>query len=384
MSIAPILAAATQPAASRVAEIAGWTVLILLLPGLAAAVYLRVYRPARVSGPLRIPPGRPVWPLVVAWLGGGAVWMGSSTAYVAFKQYQLMRVAGPQARFEESMLSAADWAIVATIPPTLGFITLLAGDFLFHFEAPAWLGFLDRRRLGRGVRAGLLGALIAVPWTIVGGGLLERVYQHTGYQHPTEHELLRKMKSAPSPAVEWTLVLGAVVVAPLFEELLFRGHLQTLIRRGLVMLTHPRHSRDGPEDLPPPVPYAPAGAPPNSVPYPPDRAVSSPSPISPPPASLPPVASPPGATCVLQYPSAPTPLPACSNPPPEAIVWQTWTAIALTSLVFALVHPLWMAPIIFFLSLCLGYAYERTGSLWTSITMHALFNLLNTLLYLSL
>lgn len=378
MSIGPILAAATQPAAPRVAEIAGWAVLILLLPGLAAAVYLRVYRPARAAGPLRIPPGRSVWPLVCVWLAGGAVWMGSSTAYIAFKQFQLMSVSGPQARFEESMLSAADWAVVATIPPTLGFITLLAGDFLYHFEAPAWLGFLDRRRLGRGVRAGLLGALIAVPWTIVGGGLLERVYQHTGYQHPTEHELLRKMKSAPSPVVEWTLVLGAVVIAPLFEELLFRGHLQTLIRRGLVMLTHPRHRSDGPESLPPAVPYSPMGALPDPVPGPPGPSMPRPpSPAPPPPDRMDP---PPGAP-VLQYSSPPVSLPASSSP---AIVWQTWAAIVTTSLVFALVHPLWMAPIIFFLSLCLGYAYERTGSLWTSITMHAIFNLLNTVLYLSL
>src|SRR5438445_435768 len=86
---------ASAPASAGVAEIAGWTVLILLLPGLAAAVYLRVYRPARVAGPLRIPPGRSVWPFVCVWLAGGAVWMGSSTAYVAFKQYQLMTVAGP-------------------------------------------------------------------------------------------------------------------------------------------------------------------------------------------------------------------------------------------------------------------------------------------------
>ena len=93
---------------------------------------------------------------------------------------------------------------------------------------------------------------------------------------------------------------------------------------------------------------------------------------------------PPSGVTVLGYPSAPVSPPASANPPPEAIVWQTWAAIAMTSLVFALVHPLWMAPIIFFLSLCLGYGYERTGSLWTSITIHALFNLLNTLLYLSL
>src|SRR3954453_10755179 len=213
MSIVPILAAATQPAPSPVQEIAGWAVLILLLPGLAAAVYLRVYRPERVAGPLRIPPGRPVWPLLCAWLVGGAVWMGASMAFVAYKQFQLMRVAGPDARFDESLLTSTDWAVLSTVPPLIGFATLLAGDLLYNLGAPAWLGF-GWQRLPKGLRAGLVGAFIAVPWTFVFGGLLERFYQRTGFQHPTEHDLLRVMKTSRSPAVELGLVFGAVVVAP--------------------------------------------------------------------------------------------------------------------------------------------------------------------------
>jgi hypothetical protein len=52
-----------------------------------------------------------------------------------------------------------------------------------------------------------------------------------------------------------------------------------------------------------------------------------------------------------------------------------WSAVVLTSLLFAMAHGDWWArPPIFVLSLCLGYAYERTGNLWTSITIHALFN----------
>ena len=65
-------------------------------------------------------------------------------------------------------------------------------------------------------------------------------------------------------------------------------------------------------------------------------------------------------------------------------VWQTWLAIVITSLLFAAVHPLWMWPPIFFLSLGLGYCYERTGNLWTSITVHCLFNSVSTFLYLNM
>src|SRR5262249_29873960 len=50
--------------------------------------------------------------------------------------------------------------------------------------------------------------------------------------------------------------------------------------------------------------------------------------------------------------------------------------IMLTSLLFAAVHvPQWPAPIgLFLLSIALGAVYERTGSLIAVITMHATFN----------
>jgi membrane protease YdiL (CAAX protease family) len=51
-----------------------------------------------------------------------------------------------------------------------------------------------------------------------------------------------------------------------------------------------------------------------------------------------------------------------------------WIAVILTSALFACVHPIWSWPPIFVLALCLGYAYERTGNLWTSIIIHAMFN----------
>ncbi|HVT79761.1 MAG TPA: CPBP family intramembrane glutamic endopeptidase, partial [Phycisphaerae bacterium] len=51
-----------------------------------------------------------------------------------------------------------------------------------------------------------------------------------------------------------------------------------------------------------------------------------------------------------------------------------WGAIAIASLGFAFMHQLEHVPIIFVLSLGLGYVYERTGILWASIALHAAFN----------
>jgi uncharacterized protein len=60
-----------------------------------------------------------------------------------------------------------------------------------------------------------------------------------------------------------------------------------------------------------------------------------------------------------------------------------WMAVVVTSFLFAMAHGDWWArPPIFVLSLCLGYAYERTGNLWTSIMIHAAFNAVQAAIFL--
>jgi membrane protease YdiL (CAAX protease family) len=125
---------------------------------------------------------------------------------------------------------------------------------------------------------------------------------------------------------------SAVVVAPFFEELLFRGHVQTLLGRFLrgVIVPLPRLAAASP------------GEP------------------------------------VLSYESA-----ADRSLRDEATA--RWLAILITSALFALVHEaLWMMPPIFLLSICLGYVYERTGSLWAAIVVHTMFNLVNVLIFVAL
>jgi membrane protease YdiL (CAAX protease family) len=53
---------------------------------------------------------------------------------------------------------------------------------------------------------------------------------------------------------------------------------------------------------------------------------------------------------------------------------KPWIAIVLTSLFFAILHPPTHIPALFFLSCGLGYAYERSGSLFRPILMHVFFN----------
>ncbi len=57
---------------------------------------------------------------------------------------------------------------------------------------------------------------------------------------------------------------------------------------------------------------------------------------------------------------------------------RPWPAIILASLIFIIFHANaehW--PALFALSLCLGYAYEKSGSLFRSIFIHSMFNALS-------
>jgi membrane protease YdiL (CAAX protease family) len=59
----------------------------------------------------------------------------------------------------------------------------------------------------------------------------------------------------------------------------------------------------------------------------------------------------------------------------RSYIVKPWPAIFVASLVFVVFHadaPHW--PALFVLSLCLGYTYEKSGSLFRAIFVHALFN----------
>jgi membrane protease YdiL (CAAX protease family) len=59
----------------------------------------------------------------------------------------------------------------------------------------------------------------------------------------------------------------------------------------------------------------------------------------------------------------------------RSYITRPWPAIFLASLIFIIFHANpehWFA--LFALSICLGYTYEKSGSLFRPIFVHALFN----------
>ena len=57
---------------------------------------------------------------------------------------------------------------------------------------------------------------------------------------------------------------------------------------------------------------------------------------------------------------------------------RPWFSIAVTSLFFVILHPPKHWPALFALSMCLGYTYERSGSLYRAIFLHMIFNAVST------
>lgn len=313
---------------------ADWWLIVLLAVSLAAAVLAGVMPPRKVSGPDRIPSDRPAVMLLGVMFGALGVWLSTTWVYLWLKY---PAPAGVAATTQPHELTAVDNAFASTIPPLLGFLALLLGDAAVRDMARQDLG-IGLRRASRGILWGLIGVVIVVPPLFLLEEIVEAIYRRVHYTHPTEHPLLHLLREKPSPGVVVAIVVGACVIAPLFEELLFRGHLQTLLRRLFYRMTTRRNS--------PATPPPPRGFP---------VITAQPAEIEPP----------------------------AGDPPAPPTALQTWAAIVLTSIIFALVHPAWSMPVIFVLALCLGYAYERTSNLWVSITIHAGFNTISTVIFLT-
>jgi membrane protease YdiL (CAAX protease family) len=265
-------------------------------------------------------------------------WLGVQTAYATFVAAHFGQ-SHPGPHSLEEMLTPADYAVLSTVPGLVGFLVLLVTDYALSPQLPAQLGLAPQRALD-GLVKGIFASLVILPLVFCGAVLLEVFYNAIHYKPPGAHELLLVMQATDNPIIRSILIVGACAIAPACEEYLFRGHLQTI----LVRLFHPDHL----------IPVAP---PPSSIPDP-ALALSD-------------------GPAVLHYPA-----PMYQRIPHERSPIRIWLAVVVTSILFALIHPLWMAPLIFVLSLGLGYAYERTGNLWTNIFIHALFNTANTFLFL--
>ena len=179
----------------------------------------------------------------------------------------------------------------------------------------------DLHRWGLQIKIGIAGALFIAPLVYLIQYLATRIW--TSHEHPVQDMI----RSQFSPGVAYLATISAVIVAPIVEELLFRGVIQGWLYRLASNSEISQPSNEASQEN--------------------------------------------------------------SEPPVQSMAPSRWRsrraafqAIFMTSIFFAIVHAgQWPAPIpIFLLSLTLGGIYQMTGSLLASIALHASFNCLSTLL----
>lgn len=339
-----------------------------------AAYFLGAFRES-VQGPPRIEPDQPIWPtilgLAAAFIG---LFLGGALVLLALHGGLPPTATDDLVQPPPSTVDGAS----ASVPPTqmMQVLQMSAGSYIAATfvalltyalaRAGGWRGTLGLgpRRLPRGLLTGTLALLVVLPWMLTAGVALQAVRKAAGYSPDAVHEIIRALREHPEAQMIFWGLLSALIVAPLAEEVLFRGFLQTSLVYGLARLFADTRGR---------ALYA-ASGPFGS----PNVEIGSTTAEA---ARLPPfaqVAGSPGGP-VLQYDGAPALAPAPGDPP--AAKWR-WLGIVLASALFASLHEPWSIPLIFLLSVAFGYLYERTANLWTSIVVHFGFNALNLLFVL--
>ena len=239
---------------------------------------------------------------------------------------------GRRLSFTESMflVSVANATLLVLVP------------LLLRLTSGARLEDLGLRRggWGRDVRVGVVASLLIAPLVYALNLVASLVWSRS--THPLE-EMIRVQFSGRTA---YLAVLSAVLLAPAAEELIFRGVIQGWLTR---LFTTPAGADPKPDDLSGLVESIDLGG----------------------------LSAPAGRRPWL-LPRMPRPLREASRRRASSGMMP----VVLTSALFALLHAeQWPAPLaIFFLSLGLGTVYQRSGSLLTSFTIHALFNGFSTLL----
>jgi membrane protease YdiL (CAAX protease family) len=193
------------------------------------------------------------------------------------------------------------------------------------------------------VRLGAIGFCMLAPPVYAVQAILTQFW-------PSKHPLMEMFRSTPDPWFFGVLVLAAVIVAPIFEELVFRVLVQGFLEKLCTF-------RGTAAELLLGVPAA------DSL---------SGQPLSPHPADPNEDVSP-----VLIADLAPhSAKPVVDDLQPPLVSWLAWIPIALSSAIFALLHlshgPDWI-PLVF-LAAGMGYLYQRTHSLVPSVVVHLLLN----------
>jgi membrane protease YdiL (CAAX protease family) len=254
--------------------------------GIAASI--GVFSPRRINGPQRLAPDQPPTVLFGIACLGLLAWAMTNIVFVSLPGNQINGTTRPESYSEPLGVAFGILADLIALAALLGATRIVLPNGLEQLGI-AW------NRLPKGLAGGILGIIIVLPLVLYAENATEFLWDHLHLQTPSAHKLLQIFQEKKSSTgLRAMIIVSATLVAPVAEEVFFRGFVQTFLRYTFK---------------------------------------------------------------------------------------RPWLAVVVTAAFFALVHEWWEAPPIFFLAVCLGYAYERTGNLWISIIIHALFNSASIVLF---
>lgn len=262
------------------------------------------------------PRAEPFWSLAEFFLMFGLLLVCTAAAATTARRYW-----GPQ---DDSAASLAEIASGDATPENIETLTAVAvavsiANLIVLACMFVQMGLTRRQPITQSglwpawndIRLGLIASIFILPPVMWMASLLEPLV-------PYKHNAFELIQKNPVQSMFWAMGLGAIVVAPLFEEFMFRMLLQgggeRLVRRSQLLAGREKPSN---EDL-----------------------------------------------VAIEQISA------------EEIASWSWWPVIISSLTFSMMHlGQGAAPIpLFLFAFALGYLYRQTGRLWPCITVHLVLN----------
>lgn len=203
--------------------------LIAVAVSVSIAVVSGVLVPRRILGPLRLSPGEPLRVLLGITGFGLAAWSGTlflAMAWVGSPHAQSRPTTAPT-QFTDVQAINAEAASQAAV-----FAVMIIASALLRPAGLRMLG-INAARFGRGLLGGILCIIVVLPLMLVVDAATEWWWNHEHLHHPQFHETLEILRRHPGSWLAVTIIVSAVVLAPLAEEIFFRGYVQTVLRYSL-------------------------------------------------------------------------------------------------------------------------------------------------------
>jgi membrane protease YdiL (CAAX protease family) len=126
----------------------------------------------------------------------------------------------------------ADTVVANFVAPFVSAVVALL--MIRRTDVPREIGLVDQHPAAA-LLPGTIMALIAIPMAQLTLLATSLVLEHFGVPHPDKHPLIQILSERPPVWVRAMIALSAVVMAPISEELLFRGLVQSAFRKATGM-----------------------------------------------------------------------------------------------------------------------------------------------------